>query len=560
MKKSINIYAYLEDSAQLWKVLDNSYNYVKIKDYDEFLDILSHTKNDNRSLYIIDIAKLKGKKFSYFKKELLDHKYLLVTAYGENISQTLKTKLHALEVGAVIEDKSKNQKKILDYMITKANLHMPTLDNRFIKAFLNYYNLEKIGKQVNYLLSFLSYKYNINPLDISNIHLVFFSLYIAFKKNNILKISKTVHIMIESKEIDALYKTYTHPKSFQQNIIAILLLMFQDEDTQRYVEQINMKDIEKSFIDEIQNIYDTKATVIMSHQDVNYFWEQQEIAIVEKCNNKESVDVLDHAIVLICKLLIDALSKVDYMEVYTVVNFSDTQIEVHIKLFGATNSIFEEYIESKLLSTDKFIIEMKENNEIILSLKSPDSEIKKVEKTIIKETTVDKSIIDSMHYKDEHKISAEDFLKEFEIDQYLLDDLNDLETEIRDKLYTQDTLSKEVLSAVSTALDGYVRVLNETIEFKDIAYSLQSLSLVLKELSLETLDDTKQSTLRFYIQGLIDDLSSWKRYIFIEPNTPDIHYLDASLLENCATIEKFISSDLEDETVEEENNDDLEFF
>ncbi len=551
---------YLQDSAKLWKILDDSYSYTKIKSHDEFLEILSHTKDDNRSLYIIDIAKLKGKKFSYFKKELLDHKHLLVAAYGENISQTLKTKLHALEVGAVIEDKSENQKKILDYLITKANLHMHTLDNRFIKAFLNYYNLEKIGKQIKYLLSFLSYKYNINALDISNIHLVFFSLYTAFKKNNILKMSKIVHIMIESKEIDTLYKTYTHPKNFQQNIIAILLLMFQDKDTQRYVEQINMKDIQKSLIDEIQNIYDTKASVIMSHQDVNYFWEQFEIDIVEKCKNKACADVLDNAIVLICKLFIYALSKVDYMEIYTVMNFSDLQMEMHIKLFGATNNIFEEYIESHLLSTDKFVVEMKENNEIILSLKSPHSELKKVEKTIIKETTVDKSIIDTMHYKDEHKISAEDFLKEFEIDQYLLDDLNDLETEIRDKLYTQDTLSNEILSAVSTALDGYVRVLNETIEFKDIAYSLQSLSFVLNELSLETLDDTKQSTLRFYIQGLIDDLSTWKRYIFIEPNTPDIHYLDASLLENCATIEKFLLSDTTDASLEEGDDDDLEFF
>ncbi|WP_456323914.1 hypothetical protein [Hydrogenimonas sp.] len=558
MKKSINIYTYLKDNARLWKVLDDFYDYVKIKDFDEFLNILSKTRRDDMYLYIIDIEKLKDKKYSYFKNELLNNEHLFVVVYGENISQTIKAKLHSLEVSAIIEDKSQNHKNILDHVIVKANLYMATLDNRFTEGFFEYHDLKRdIETQIKYLLSFVSYKYKIDGGDISDIHLLLSSLLLAFKRNKILKISKILHKIMKSEPIDMLYKTYTHPQSFKQSVIAILLMIFQDEETQKHVEQINMKNIEKSLISEIQNIYDTKATVIISHQDVNYFWEQLVMGTVEKYNNKDNINTLDSTIVLICKLLIYALSKVEYMEIYTVMSFSDTQMEMHIKLFGDTNTILKEYIESKLLSTGKFIVEMQDNNKIILTLKALDSKSKKSKKV-----TIDKSIIDTMHYKDEHKISAEDFLKEYEIDQYLLDDLNDLETQIRDKLYTQDTLSKEILSAVSTALGGYVRVLNETIEFENIAYSLQSLSLVLNELSLETLDDTKQNTLRFYIQGLIDDLSTWKRYIFIEPNTPDIHYLDASLLENCATIEKFILSDLEDETLEEENNndDDLEFF
>jgi len=561
LKKSINIYAYLEDNAQLWKVLDDSYNYIKIKDYNEFLDILSKIRRDDMYLYIIDIAKLKDKKYSYFKNELLNNEHLSVVIYGENISQAIKTKLYSLEVSAVVEDKSHNQKNIIDYVIAKANLYMATLDNRFAEGFFEYHDLKRdIEVQIKYLLSFLSYKYKIDENNISDIHLLLSSLLVAFKRDKILKISKILHKIIRSESIDMLYKTYTHPQSFEQNIIAILLMIFQDEDTQKHVEQINMKNIEKNLIDEVQNIYDTKATVIISHKDVNYFWEQLEIDLIKKCENKDNINILDNHIVMACKFLTHILSSLDYMEVYTVMNFSDKQIQVHITLFGATNNVFKEYIESNFLSIDEFTVEMKENNKIILTLKSLNSKNKKVTKTATNKTIIDKSIINSMHYKDEHKISAEDFLKEFEIDQYLLDDLNDLEAEIRNKLYTQDTLSKEILLTVSTALDGYVRVLNETIEFKDIAYSLQSLSLVFQELSLETLDDTKNSTLRFYIQGLIDDLSNWKRYIFIEPNAPDIHYLDASLLENCVTIEKFISSDTEEESLEEGDDDDLEFF
>jgi len=561
LKKNIDIYAYLEDNAELWKVLDTSYNCTKIKSHDEFLDMLSKTRRDDMYLYIVDIEKLKDKKYSYFKNELLNNEHLFVVVYGKNISQTIKAKLHSLEVGAIIEDKSQNQKEMLDYVIAKANLYMATLDNRFIEGFLEYHDLRsEIEVKIKYLLSFISYKYKINGGDIADIHLLTSSLFMAFKKDKVLKVLKILYIIIKSEHIDMLYKTYTHPQSFKQSIITILLLIFQDKETQKYIKQINMKNVKKSLIDEIQDIYNTKATVIMSNQDINFFWEQIEMDIVKKCKNIENVKILDDCIVLICKFLTYVLSKVDYIEIYTVMDFSDIQIKIDIKLFGTTNSIFKEYIESNSLLSDKFIIEPKDNNKIILTLKSLDFKNEKIDKTTIDKTTIDKSIIDSMHYKDEQKISAEDFLKEFEVDKFLLDDLSDLEAKIRDKLYAQDTLSQETLSTVSSTLYGYVRILNETIEFQDIAYSLQSLSNVFQELSLETLDDAKKSTLMFYIQGLIDDLSSWKRYIFIEPNTPDIHYLDASLLENCATIEKFILSDSEDENLKEGDDDDLEFF
>jgi len=62
--------------------------------------------------------------------------------------------------------------------------------------------------------------------------------------------------------------------------------------------------------------------------------------------------------------------------------------------------------------------------------------------------------------------------------------------------------------------------------------------------------------LRVYIQGIVEDLSNWRHYIFIAQDTPDIHYLDASLLDNCAEIENFVLGG----SVSSEENDDLEFF
>ena len=555
MKKDVNIYAYLHKSANLWKVLDKTYKYEKVDDYDSFLDIMSKSRHDNMYLYIVDIAKLKGKKLKYFKKELLSKKHLFVSAYGENIPIALKSKLHALELRGVIDDNSKHQEEILKHITVQANLHMQTLDNRFVRAFLDYHDLEDIEKRVNYLLSFISYKYSISAKDISDIHLVFLSLFIAFETDSIAKISKTLHTIIQSPYIDKLYTSYISAKDFKEKIIAILLIIFEDEKTKKYTKEIETQNIEKKLIKEIREIDRTNSTVIISTQDINYFWEQLECDILKKCKNIEKTEMLDDCIVSICNLLIYALARTEYILVHADIDFASAKIDVHVELFGATNAIFEEYIKSKISPKNILDIRQKEKNKIILSLKPKNLKDKEI--SSYKKPTIDKSIIESMHYEDDEKISAEEFLKEFEVEQSLLDDLSDFEDEINDKLYAQSTLTKESVISVANTLDGYNKILNRTFEFKDIAYSLESLSVVLKNLSLYSFDDEKKATLKSYIQGLVDDLSSWKKYIFIEPNTADIHYLDASLLENCATIENFISSDSVNENTED---DDLEFF
>ena len=161
-----------------------------------------------------------------------------------------------------------------------------------------------------------------------------------------------------------------------------------------------------------------------------------------------------------------------------------------------------------------------------------------------------------MHYEDKEKIDAETFLKTFEVDSYLLDDLNEYEIDIKDRLFADEAMNSELAIKLANVLEKYVHVVNSTIEFKDIAYSLDILANTLREAPIDELDREKRVTLNFYIQGLVDDLSEWKKYIFIEANAPDIHYLDASLLDNCMTIREFITSSKQSE---DESNE-LEFF
>jgi len=85
-----------------------------------------------------------------------------------------------------------------------------------------------------------------------------------------------------------------------------------------------------------------------------------------------------------------------------------------------------------------------------------------------------------MHYEDYEKMSAKEFLAEYEYDQNLIDDLKDNDEDIENLLFFKEKLSQDNLTSVALIFDKYVNVLNETLEFKDLAFSLEFLSNVLK--------------------------------------------------------------------------------
>jgi len=189
----------------------------------------------------------------------------------------------------------------------------------------------------------------------------------------------------------------------------------------------------------------------------------------------------------------------------------------------------------------------------VAKITNNDIEIEKRKKT------VDTSIINTMHYEDHQKVSATEFLKEFEVEQSLIDDLDENENEAQNLLYAEVELTQEMLTSFANVLTYYTRFLNETIEFKDLSYSISALVEVLNDVNIDDIDPTIQSTLKNYMTGIIDDMSNWKNVIFIEKNTPDIHYLDASLLDNCSQIELLIHP-VEKDPNASDNDDDLEFF
>lgn len=113
----------------------------------------------------------------------------------------------------------------------------------------------------------------------------------------------------------------------------------------------------------------------------------------------------------------------------------------------------------------------------------------------------------------------------------------------------------EKLQAVGEHFYQYALVIEELVEFQHLAYAIESLSKMLKNLDLTTIDEKKQKMLATFLLSILEDLANWRKTIFILKEARDIHYLDASLLSSCMQTEMLVQ-----EKKPEEEESELELF
>ena len=80
----------------------------------------------------------------------------------------------------------------------------------------------------------------------------------------------------------------------------------------------------------------------------------------------------------------------------------------------------------------------------------------------------------------------------------------------------------------------YAKTIGTLIDFQDVAFSLSKLYELL--FSLRELAFNKRK-MHLLLEGVLEDLSQWRKMIFMTQEAKDIHYLDASLLSSCLQIE-----------------------
>ncbi|MDD2384335.1 MAG: hypothetical protein PHN18_09120 [Sulfurospirillaceae bacterium] len=166
-----------------------------------------------------------------------------------------------------------------------------------------------------------------------------------------------------------------------------------------------------------------------------------------------------------------------------------------------------------------------------------------------------KQDIEKMHYRDDAKVSAEDFYAEGSMDALDILDIVECCSALSEVVQDHHIAHDEAyFRSVNNYFHAYAMILEKNAEFKDIGFSLFKLSEFLENYSATLPEHTQKKKALVVLNAIVDDLISWAKSVLQERTAVDIHYLDASLLSSIIQLEMLFAP------VAEENDDELEFF
>jgi len=161
-------------------------------------------------------------------------------------------------------------------------------------------------------------------------------------------------------------------------------------------------------------------------------------------------------------------------------------------------------------------------------------------------------VIETMHYKDEKKISAVEYASYEEILDDDLSSVIELKNEFEHILNMHEQLDSQYLDVFVRELSTLANIMFSTLEFRDVGYGLNNFIVELKNLDIDSLDDTTKELAYALLSQMNEDIQKWIESVFITQDAVDIHYIDASFLAN---ISQF-SIMLEQESSSEDESDD----
>lgn len=212
---------------------------------------------------------------------------------------------------------------------------------------------------------------------------------------------------------------------------------------------------------------------------------------------------------------------------------------------------FNEAKVSEILyrESSKCDIAVSEQNEI--SVKLPNYKVEAAPKKETMKIDGEKERILRMSHSD--KIGAKSYIAELGPD--IIDKLEKLEInedKLDEAVYEYETDGNYIcIARISSEFEVYASVLDTLYEFKNIAYALATLSCFMNGLTPDQIDEKKSKKLGVLLRNMVSDLMSWRKTIFVDRDTGDIHYLDSSLLSSCMQIELiFKDAEPEDDGLE----------
>ncbi|MCX6074310.1 MAG: hypothetical protein NTY39_08330 [Campylobacterales bacterium] len=133
------------------------------------------------------------------------------------------------------------------------------------------------------------------------------------------------------------------------------------------------------------------------------------------------------------------------------------------------------------------------------------------------------------------------YLQEVEIDLEMIDELGAIEKEAVDSIDLTNAMDDEAYREIIILLNDYIHVVNYLTEFKELAYTLTLLVELLETTPLESISFDNSGVVAIYLKAIIEDLSMWRKSVFVDQIAEDIHYLDKTLFSSVAQLQITLS-------------------
>lgn len=226
---------------------------------------------------------------------------------------------------------------------------------------------------------------------------------------------------------------------------------------------------------------------------------------------------------------------------------------LHLKSFNAVaikDIINKEFSEAKYLIEDGQISINAAKQRLAAPVATMSKESKKELEEVLGMDQEELGILRKTHF---NKISAQEYISELAMDFIdKLEELEVLEESADSTIYEYET-EKDIaaMGRLAGSVKEYSSVIDSLYEFKHLAFAINSLGDFLTTVTNELLDDKKIKALGLLLRSIFEDLTQWRKTVFIDKTTADIHYLDSSLLSSCLQIELLLkkegTADVDDE-------------
>jgi CheY-like chemotaxis protein len=288
----------------------------------------------------------------------------------------------------------------------------------------------------------------------------------------------------------------------------------------------------------------------------------QEYYFIERSSGLEAISVIqedsiDVVFIDIMMPVMDGLEVVKQIRehgdnikqpvIVMVTALNDENMKKRSKEVGADSFIFKPYCNQEISDVMDFCF-----SEFEKSLNSEDNfeddfldfdefeDFDALEDSDDKVINTQKEMMDDFN-KSHKQVSAEEFLEDHIGLSYIVDELNEVQTDIEeciDILYEGNIDSK--IDDVISTLNQYSRFLNEFIEFQEPSMALTLLTRILETTDFDLIDDSHNHLISEYIKGILTDLIQWKEHVFVLQDAVDVFYINASLLSSCIQLETIL--------------------